>query len=244
MKLYVMPIQKHKLDRIPGAEKAFYIHVGHLRNELMVLTKFLKWSINKPSDNPILIDVQVAQTFLISRMLAGKVWEGWQLLKRCYVGAVRIAIEGSLPEKPRDAFQALEEYFATKKNLINMVRNRFAFHYDPSRIEKQLTAVNESDKLTIYIGEKEANVFYQMSETIAAKAMLDAIQPGDFQGANAKLMKQVTEISLCLVRFCDGCLMLMTDSYFGRDRQSLNPEEIELPNPPSRNEIEVPFFSE
>lgn len=83
-----------------------------------------------------------------------------------------------------------------------------------------------------------------MSETIAAKAMLDAIQPGDFQGANAKLMKQVTEISLCLVRFCDGCLMLMTDSYFGRDRQSLNPEEIELPNPPSRNEIEVPFFSE
>lgn len=89
-------------------------------------------------------------------MLAGKVWEGWQLLKRCYVGAVRIAIEGSLPEKPRDAFQALEGYFATKKNLINMVRNRFAFHYDPSRIEKQLTAVNESDKLTIYIGEKEA----------------------------------------------------------------------------------------
>lgn len=65
-----------------------------------------------------------------------------------------------------------------------------------------------------------------------------------FRALMRKLMKQVTEISLCLVRFCDGCLMLMTDSYFGRDRQSLNPEEIELPNPPSRNEIEVPFFSE
>lgn len=75
-------------------------------------------------------------------------------------------------------------------------------------------------------------------------AMLDAIEPGNFQGANAKLMKQVTEISLYLVGFCDGCLMHMTDTYFGRDRQSLNPEEIELPDPPSRNEIEVPFFSE
>src|SRR5258707_1773170 len=107
MKLHVMPIPIEKLSAVPEAEKAFYIHLGHLRNELMVLTKFLKWSINKPSDNPILIDVQVAQTFLMSRMLAGKVWEGWQLLKRSYIGAVRIAIEGALPEKPKFAYQAL-----------------------------------------------------------------------------------------------------------------------------------------
>lgn len=177
-------------------------------------------------------------------MLAGKVWEGWQLVKRSFVDAVRVTIEGALPEEPKCAFRALEEYFATKKNLINMVRNRFAFHYDPSQIKKQLKAVDETDKLRIYVGEKEANIFYQMSEVIAAKAMLDAIELGNFQGANAKLMKEVTEISRYFIKFCDGCLVHMSDNYLGRDRQSLNPEEIELPDVPSRDEIEVPFFTE
>src|ERR1700682_645109 len=97
MKLYVMNIEKHKFDNVPAVEKAFYINIGHLRNELMVLVKLLKASVNKPSDNPILIDVQIAQTFLISRILAGKVWEGWQLIKRLYIDTpVRPTIEHNL----------------------------------------------------------------------------------------------------------------------------------------------------
>src|SRR5947207_10727216 len=98
MKLYVMHIEKDKFDSVPEVEKAFYINIGHLRNELMVLVKFLKATVNKPSDNPILVDVQIAQTFLISRILAGKIWEGWQLVNQLYVGTtVQLAIESDLP---------------------------------------------------------------------------------------------------------------------------------------------------
>ena len=98
-------------------------------------------------------------------------------------------------------------------------------------------------KLRIYVGEVEANVFFQVSEMIAAGAMLEAIEPGNVLGANAKLMQEVTQISLHLVRFCDGCLLHMTDNYFGSDRENLNPEEVEIPDPPSHYEIEVPFFT-
>lgn len=240
-----MQIEKNKFDNVPEVEKAFYINVGHLRNELMILVKFLKASVNKPSDNPILVDVQMAQTFLISRILAGKVWEGWQLVKQLYVGTpIQLAIENELPEEIKSAFRELEQYFEAKKNLINMVRNRFAFHYDPSQIKKQLKAVDQTDKLKIYIGEKEANVFYQMSETIATKAMLDAIEPGNFEGANVKLMKEVTEISPLFIKFCDGCLLHMSDNYLSLDGLIVDPEEVELPDTPGRDETHVPFFTE
>ena len=137
----------------------------------------------------------------------------------------------------------MEEYFGRKKNIINIVRNRFAFHYDPSLIEKQLENVDESDKLAVYVGENEANVFYQMSEITAAKAMLDAIERGNFEAANRSLMNDVTVISRHLIKFCDGCLLRMTDTYFGTDRRTLNPEEVEIKEVASRDEIILPFFT-
>jgi hypothetical protein len=245
MKLYVLPIPKDKLDIVPQAEKAFYIHAGHLRNELMVTLKILKASINKPSDDPILTHVRVAQTFYLSRMLAGKIWEGWDLVKRSYLNKkLRPSIENYLSPEAKLSFKELEEYFAKKKNVINLVRNRFAFHYDPSLIEKQLESVDESDKLAVYVGEKEANIFYQMSEITASKAMLDAIEHGNFEAANRKLMNDVTVLSRHLIKFCDGCLLRMTDAYFGTDRIALNPEEVEIAEVPSRDEITLPFFTE
>jgi len=92
MKLYIMPIPKDKLDSVPRAERAFYIHAGHLRNELMMTLKILKASINKPSEEKILIDLQVAQTFYLSRMLAGKVREGWDLIEKA-LSRYRTAID-------------------------------------------------------------------------------------------------------------------------------------------------------
>jgi len=102
-----------------------------------------------------------------------------------------------------------------------------------------LKRFDETDKLKIYIGEKEANIFYQMSETIATKAMLDAIEPGNFEGANTKLMKEVTEVSRLFIRFCDGCLLHMSDNYLSHDGLILDPEEVELPDTPSRDEVAV-----
>jgi len=43
----------------------------------MVLKKLLERSAKNPTDNPVLGDVRLAQSFIIARLLAGKLWEGW-----------------------------------------------------------------------------------------------------------------------------------------------------------------------
>jgi hypothetical protein len=54
MEVFVVPVPKSKLDKVPADERAFFIHVGHVRNEVAVLMKWLKWSVNDPTNNPVL----------------------------------------------------------------------------------------------------------------------------------------------------------------------------------------------
>jgi hypothetical protein len=243
MKIYVVPITKAKLDKIPEIERAFYVHIGHLRNEFMVLVKLLKWSINTSSDDPILTDVNVSQTFIFSRLLAGKLWEGWQLMHKAYFATkLSLSIESTLPEKAQTALEGLKKYFG-KKNLIDSVRNEFAFHYDPQRVRTQLASVEESDDLKIYVSEKSANMFYQMSEIIVGSAMLEAVEPGDFVAATKKFTKEVMDISLQFIDFCDGCLNHMIMNYIGKDAEEADAEEINIIDPPNRDDIQLPFFA-
>lgn len=244
MDICIIPVPKAKLDKIPEIERAFYIHIGHLRNELGVLVKFLNWSINDPSDNPVLVDLNVSQSLIISRMLAGKLWEGWILLDKAYTAPkLDQSIESKLSKETKDALYELRKYFGQKNNVINIIRNKFAFHYDPEKVRNQLSLVDETDKLEIYVPEKRVNLFYMLSEIIVNSGMLEAVESGDYIAATKKLAKEVIEKSLLFIAFCDGCLQFMTENYLGKTRKELGARKAIIPDPPSRKDIQLPFFT-
>lgn len=217
--------------------------MGHLRNQLMVLWKLQKWSVNNPSTHPVLINVNVAQTFLLSSLLAGKLWEGWQLLRVAYFASkVSKSIEEHLPEKAQLGLANLKKYFKAN-NLIDDIRNQFAFHYDPEKVQAQLQQVEDGDEMFVCVAEKSANMFYHVSEVIVASAMLESVVPGDFNQATRKFYEEIGEVSRYFIDFCDGCLEYMTDEYLGTTKEELNATELIIADPPHRDEIELPFFS-
>jgi hypothetical protein len=57
MKIHTIHVSKAQLDKIPEIELAFYVHIGHLRHELMFLKKLLELSAKESSENPVLQDV-------------------------------------------------------------------------------------------------------------------------------------------------------------------------------------------
>lgn len=242
MKIHSIPVPKSKLDTIPEIDRTFYFHMGHLRNEFMLLLKLLKWSINTQNDDLILTDANVAQTFILGGIFAGKLWEGWELLQKAFFKTkLSASITEQLPDKAKVALNKLKHYFG-RKNTIREVRNAFAFHYDLSAVTTQLAAVEESDNLRIYVAEKSANMFYQMSEIIVGSAMLQTIKPGDFVGATKILYKEATEVARDFIDFCDGSVEHMTDTYLGSSAQELATEEYEIPDPPHRDVVILPFF--
>jgi hypothetical protein len=51
-------------------------HVGNVRNEVAVLMKWLKRSVNDPTDDAVLKNVNLSLSFMLDRLLAGKLYEG------------------------------------------------------------------------------------------------------------------------------------------------------------------------
>jgi hypothetical protein len=243
METTIVSIPKAKLDGIPEIEQAFYIHIGHLRNEIWVLVKMLGWSFNSHAGNPVVINVNVSLSLIIERLIAGKLCEGWELLRKAYIDTnIKLSIEGKLSDETREAFRKLDEYFSRRKNIIDRIRNRFAFHYDPQKIKEQLSSIEETDKLEVYVAEKSSNMFYLMSETIANSAMLNTVQSGDYEAAAKRLAKEIVDVSLQFITFCDGCLKYMRETYLGNSQEELDIERVEIPDPPSHNEIQLSFF--
>lgn len=237
MKIHTIQVSKAELEKIPKMERAFYVHVGHIRHELMVLKKLLEISAHETSKSPVLQDVGLSQQFIISRLLAGKIWEGWQLMSKAYFATkLSLTIGQDLPEDTKEALANLKKYFGAKKNTIKRMRNEFAFHYDPLNVRAQMSRVEETDILKIYVADT-TDVFFQLSEIIVGSAMLEAVQPGDFVAAAEKFFKEVMELSGQLVDFCDGCLHHMIKTYIG-----YQPDETELLELPKCEDLHLPFF--
>jgi hypothetical protein len=202
----------------------------------MVLKKLLELSAKETPADPILRDVHLSQQFIIGRLLAGKVREGWELIKKAYFGAkLSLGIEKELPDDTTMALENLKKYFRTK-NLIDCVRNEFAFHYDPERVQRRVSLVEQTDNLKIYVAETK-DVFFQLSDAIVQSAMLEAVQEGDYIAAAEKFFKEIMVVSGQLVDFCDGCLHYMIKQYIG-----YGSEEIEVPDPPDCDDLRLSFF--
>jgi hypothetical protein len=126
MKIRAIPITKSDLDNMPEAERAFFIHIGHLRNEVMSLVKMLTWSTNVPYDNPILTEVNVSQTFLLTRLLVGTLHEGWLLLDRSYIKRkLNLSMGPNILPDGQTAFEAIKKSFGG--GMMAGVRNSSLF---------------------------------------------------------------------------------------------------------------------
>ncbi len=74
MEIQVVQVTKAHLDKMPELERAFYLHIGHLRNEVTMLQKFLSWTNNNRSGNQIVQNVNAAQSLMLVKLMAGKLW--------------------------------------------------------------------------------------------------------------------------------------------------------------------------
>lgn len=239
--LYVVPVTKAKLDSIPEDARVFFVHVGHLRNELMALQKLILASQQHEATNEILISMRTYQHLMLIKLLAGKLREGWELLTRLYFGAkLSLNYEQRLQMVGLEAIAALKKYFG-KKGLMHDVRNNFAFHYSPEQIKLILADLEESD-LKIYWSDQTGNRFYQFSETIANIAMLEGIYKGDYVAALHKLMDQVLAVSRDFVTFCDAWIALVLQEYFPEIDSSDKLEKVTLSDLPKIEDIGLSYF--
>ncbi len=244
VRLHRINLKREQLDRIPENERRLLVLIAHAGNELNVLAKLFHFAAASAAEEGVLGQAENAQALVLARTLTGKIYEFWKLLQSSFFGpALSKQYERELDDVARTSLAALKRYFG-RDNLIDTVRNKFAFHYSPDQIDAGYKSVIESDPLQVYLAKENVNTLYAFADTITGRAMLEAILPGDHQGAFKELIDQ-TSAAVGNINTIIGALMVVCfKKYVGDSLYVLGADIIEIEGAPDSQKIKIPYFIE
>jgi hypothetical protein len=242
MLIHKIPVVKAKLDVIPERERVFFVLLGHFLDEISILNKFLLFA-NVHPEADLARKAHSTQALLIARMFIGKLLEGWQMLQRDFFGtALSKNYEPKLPAPGDAALANLKRYFG-KSNLLQDIRNNFAFHYSSEEVKQQLASLEDSYKSEIYLANDYANSLNWACEEIVSYAMLNTVGVADPQQALDRIVNDLTKVSDWFFDFCGSCMSITVEQYFGKNLRELNAEEIDIGEPVNLETITLPYFT-
>ena len=239
MKLFKINFSKSKLDTIPEIEQVFFIQLMQFLNELNVLQKCVIVSNNElDSLNTIEKRGQISQAQFFIRTLAGKLNEGWKMINDNFVETqLSREYENLLSQKGKESLSELRKYFNDENNLVRLIRNKFAFHYDKEKIKEEINKIPQEKLLEIYISEHRVNCLYSISDTIVNWSILNSIDSTNSQRAMDILIGDIAiKVSGLFRAFCGDCICIIVK------KLDLNSTEIEIPDPPSIDEVKLSYF--
>jgi len=239
MKLLKITIPKSKLDTIPEIEQVFFIQLMQFLNELNILQKCTIVSSNElASLTTIEKRGQISQAQFFIRTLAGKLYEGWKMIGKNFLKTqLSSEYENLLSQKGKESLSELIVYFNDENNLVRLIRNKFAFHYDKEKIKEEIDKIPQEELLEMYISEHRGNCLYSISDTIVNWSILNSIDSSNSQQAMDILIGDIAiKVSGWFREFCSDCVYVIVK------KLELSSTEIKIPEPPSIDDVKLPYF--
>jgi len=239
MKLLKINIPKSKLDIIPEIEQVFFIQLMQFINELNILQKCFIVSNNElESLTAIEKRGQISQAQFFIRTAAGKLNEGWKMINKNFIDTqLSKEYENLLSQKGRKSLSQLKVYFSDENNLVRLIRNKFAFHYDKEKIKEEVKKISQEELLEVYISEYRVNCLYSLSDTIVNWSILNSIDSSNSQQAMDTLIGDIAiKVSGWFQEFCVDCVYIIAK------KLGVNPTEITIPDPPSIDKVKLSYF--
>lgn len=244
MKLHFISLTKKQLDAVPDGERTLLILCAHAANELNILIKLFRFCSEHPAATDAEERARNAQAMTMGRLLTGKLYECWKLMRSAFFGAqLSRTYEQLLDPEAKTALGELKRYFSGP-NLIEAVRNRHAFHYAPDQISRGYVALSEHEPLPMYMSDANANTLYAFADVIAGYSMIEDIQPGDPKNAYGALISETSKVLGQFNQLIAGCMVVVMQKYVGADLEALGSKEVEVSGAPDWKSVTVPYFVE
>lgn len=238
MELLKVNIRKSKLDTIPENERVFFIQLTNFLNELNILQKCVFFSGNEiKSLNAIERRAQISQALFFIRMLAGKLNEGWEMLNKDFFGTqLSKEYKTALSQVGKDSLSELKRYF-TRDNNVNLIRKKFAFHYDAEKIKGEIDKIPKNEVLEMLISEHRGNCLYSFSDVTVNWAILNSIDPSNPARAMDTLIVEVAiKVGGWFQEFGADCVCIISE------KLGLDYTGVEIPEPPLIDDVKLPYF--
>lgn len=242
MKVRRLNLPIHALSQLPENERTFLLMAGHMQNEFVALHKIFAWCVS-PGVGSTRIEHMVngSQGFMVAKLLAGKLHEGWQLLNKAYFSSkLSLTLTPLLHEPTRLSLDGLKSYFSNS-NLIYAVRNSFSFHYSAEEIARHWHEAASEPDFDLFIGGEYGNTFHQASETAVNMAILNQINRNDKAAALKTFLNDVQNAAHLFNDFLDGVMIVILERCFRTSLSGLGVEEDVRPTL-GIDDIKIPFF--
>jgi hypothetical protein len=242
MKIRRLKLPIDALSRLPENERTFLLMAGHMQNEFVALQKIFAGCISsEKSATRIEAEVNGSQGFMIMKILAGKLHEGWQLMNKAYFASkLSLALEPLLHKPTRHSLNGLKSYFSNS-NLIFTVRNSFSFHYSAEEVTLHWQEAASEPDFDFFIGNEYGNSFYQASETAVNLAVINGINRKDRADALKVFLADVQNVAALFNDFLSGVMVVILERCFSENLSALGVEE-EVHPTKGLDEIDIPFF--
>jgi hypothetical protein len=237
MKLFRVKVAKEELTKLSEEEQVYLFQLSHFLNELSMLQKCVFISANNIDGlNEVEKQGQISSTLFFIRLLAGKLFEAWRRLGN---SKIHKGFEGQLSPSCKDSLRKIRDYFNQKDNLVCVIRNKFAFHYDKEEIEDELRNIKHDEPLEMFLPtEEEAGIcLYAFSDLISHRAMLGHTHASDIGESVKKLFDEIVrDVSKWFLDFGGEYMLILVK------KMDIDHSKIELPDPPSIRDLRLPYF--
>lgn len=244
MRLQRLNFTLEQLRGIPDEERSLVVLLCHAINEVNTLNKLLFLCTQIDPEPRWMAHCHAAQALMLARPLVGKLNEAWNVVQKGYFASkLSMTYSNLLELSATGALNYLKGYFG-RKNLVNEVRNDFAFHYSLEHAKTSIPDNSSPDDLAAYLHETNGNSLYYFAEYLMNKALIDSISPTDPEAALGKLLDEMSTVIRHLNEFVQGLLFVVLDKYVGEEVIRRSVQSVELGSVPQSASIRIPYFFE
>jgi hypothetical protein len=208
MQLYRWKVPRDKFARLPNSEKLFVLRVSQIHNDLHHIHHLVSTADNGLEKlSGVERQIALHQFLFAVKLWCGTLTEARQLINSAWQGSnLHKKFNAALEAEAKAALSKFRKYFS-KRNSIEQVRNKLAFHYDANAIAAQLQRVTLDDGYEFLGGERRGNIFYSSAENFRMLAFLDVAALGNASTGFGELFDEMNAIHQQFMTFSEAVLV-------------------------------------
>jgi hypothetical protein len=233
-------LRKADLLKLPEAEQKLFLISGHIANEIALLHRLLLGCLNYAPKSEAGMWASAVQSMTVSKLLAGKLHEAWEAVRKYYFSGPSQVYGNLLPPEAKEAEKHLSRYFG-KQNPISRMRNEAAFHYSCERPKQAIAELTDTEPLNLFIAEQTGNSLFHCCEVLLQEQLFPARQQIGLSNEFKTFVDDSARIARMFSAFLQGCVFVAITE---RMKIEVQPETDSVPQADTRaiNDLIIPYF--
>src|SRR3989338_4261716 len=175
MKIRKIFIPRKSINKQANNEERFLFYMSNwFLSEIRTLKSLYFFSMNVKDASPPEVYGRNYRTMFIGCLLGSKLWEGWQMLQKCYFPTkMHLKYEPLYSQQAKTSLDFLKNYFNKGKNTIIGKIRESTFHYpthqqEKNAFEKYFTPEKEDEGVYYFVGNTYEQSLFSIDQFIVS----------------------------------------------------------------------------